>query len=139
MQGAGTNLTSMCLGVPGRVERVWEDEGTRMATVDFGGVRKDVCLAYVPEVEVGDYTIVHVGFALTRLDERSALETLELFRGIGILESEFADPLSGAPAGSGGPASLPNPELPPPHAGDPVLGSASARGSATAPDPGGAS
>ena len=92
----------MCVGVPGRVEQVWEADGTRMATVDFGGVRKDVCLAYVPEVQVGDYTIVHVGFALTRLDEKSALETLELFRSVGILESEFADPLaeSGrAPAG----------------------------------------
>jgi len=76
------------------VEQVWEADGTRMATVDFGGVRKDVCLAYVPEVQVGDYTIVHVGFALTRLDERSALETLELFRSVGILETEFADPLA---------------------------------------------
>jgi len=62
----------------------------RMATVDFGGIRKEVCLAYVPEVEVGDYTIVHVGFALTKLDEASALETLELMRGVGLLEQELA-------------------------------------------------
>jgi hydrogenase expression/formation protein HypC len=62
----------------------------RMATVDFGGIRKEVCLAYVPEVEVGDYTIVHVGFALTKLDEASALETLELMRTVGLLEQEFA-------------------------------------------------
>jgi hydrogenase expression/formation protein HypC len=87
----------MCLGVPGKVEQVWVADGTRMATVDFGGVRKDVCLAYVPEVQVGDYTIVHVGFALTRLDEQSALETLELFRSVGILEAEFADPLAPDP------------------------------------------
>lgn len=79
----------MCLGVPGRVEDVWEADGTRMATVDFGGVRKEVCLAYVPEVTVGDYTIVHVGFALTKLDEKSALETLELFRSVGLLDDEF--------------------------------------------------
>jgi len=79
----------MCLGVPGRVEDVWEADGTRMATVDFGGVRKEVCLAYVPEVTVGDYTIVHVGFALTKLDEKSALETLELFRSVGLLDEEF--------------------------------------------------
>ncbi len=98
-------LAGMCLGVPGRVEQVWEADGTRMATVDFGGVRKDVCLAYVPEVQVGDYTIVHVGFALTRLDEKSALETLELFRSVGILEAEFADPL--ADAGGAGPAAGP--------------------------------
>jgi hydrogenase expression/formation protein HypC len=79
----------MCLGVPGRVEEVWEAEGTRMATVDFGGVRKEVCLAYVPDVTVGDYTIVHVGFALTKLDEKSALETLELFRSVGLLDDEL--------------------------------------------------
>ena len=79
----------MCLGVPGRVEDVWEDHGTRMATVDFGGVRKEVCLAYVPDVAVGDYTIVHVGFALTKLDEKSALETLELFKSVGLLDEEL--------------------------------------------------
>ena len=86
----------MCLGVPGRVEAVWLDQGTRMGTVDFGGVRKEVCLVYVPEVDVGDYTIVHVGFAITRLDEQSALETLELFRSIGALEEELALPTAGA-------------------------------------------
>ncbi len=79
----------MCLGVPGRVENVWEADGTRMATVDFGGVRKEVCLAYVPDVTVGDYTIVHVGFALTKLDEKSALETLELFKSVGLLDEEL--------------------------------------------------
>jgi hydrogenase expression/formation protein HypC len=79
----------MCLGVPGKVEQVWEVEGTRMATVDFGGIRKEVCLAYVPEVEIGDYTVVHVGFAITKLDEESALETLRLFQQIGALEEEF--------------------------------------------------
>jgi hydrogenase expression/formation protein HypC len=85
----------MCLGVPGRVERVWDDEGIPMAEVDFGGVRKEVCLAYVPEVVVGDYTVVHVGFALTRLDEESALQTLELFRSVGLLDQE----LNAAPDG----------------------------------------
>lgn len=79
----------MCLGVPGRVEATWDAGGTRMATVDFGGVRKEVCLAYVPEVEVGDYTIVHVGFAITRLDEESARATLELFASVGLLEGEL--------------------------------------------------
>jgi len=79
----------MCLGVPGRIEQVWDVQGTRMATVDFGGVRKEVCLAYVPDVQVGDYTIVHVGFALTKLDEASALETLALFRSVGLLDEEL--------------------------------------------------
>ena len=93
----------MCLGVPGRVEEIWQSDGTRMATVDFGGVRKDVCLAYVPDVVVGDYTIVHVGFAIARLDEAAALETLELFRSVGLLAEEFADPLAvPAPDGAAG-------------------------------------
>ncbi|HUX03382.1 MAG TPA: HypC/HybG/HupF family hydrogenase formation chaperone [Acidimicrobiales bacterium] len=79
----------MCLGIPGKVEEIWEQDGTRMATVDFGGVRKQVCLAYVPDLALGEYTIVHVGFALTKLDEASALETLELFRSTGLLEQEM--------------------------------------------------
>lgn len=62
-----------------------------MAQVDFGGVTKEVCLAYVPEAAVGDYAIVHVGFALQRLDEQSALDTLELFRQMGELDAEFGD------------------------------------------------
>ena len=76
----------MCLGVPGKILEVREETGTRMATVDFGGVTKTVCLAYVPEVVVGDYTIVHAGFAITKLDEASALETLKMFGDLGILE-----------------------------------------------------
>ncbi len=79
----------MCLGVPGKVTRVWDADGIRMAAVDFGGVRKDVCLEYVPDIEVGDYALVHVGFALTRLDEESALETLELFTQLGMLDDEL--------------------------------------------------
>jgi hydrogenase expression/formation protein HypC len=62
-----------------------------MATVDFGGVMKDVCLEFVPDIEIGDYTIVHVGFALQRLDEESALQTLELFRQMGEIDAEFGD------------------------------------------------
>ena len=92
----------MCLGVPGRVEKVWDAEGTRMASVDFGGVSKEVCLAYVPDVVVGDYTIVHVGFAITQLDEESALESLRLFEEIGRLEEEL-NPEAAAPRdGQGG-------------------------------------
>ncbi len=79
----------MCLGVPGKVIEIYEANGTRMGKVDFGGVRKEVCLAYVPEVEVGDYTIIHVGFAITRLDEQSAQESLALFREMGVLDEEL--------------------------------------------------
>ncbi|GGU88024.1 HypC/HybG/HupF family hydrogenase formation chaperone [Kitasatospora aureofaciens] len=81
----------MCLAVPGRVAEVYERDGTRMARVDFGGVLKEVCLEYLPEIAVGDYAIVHVGFALQRLDEESALATLRLFEEIGALEEEFGD------------------------------------------------
>lgn len=79
----------MCLGVPGRIEEIWEANGTRMASVDFGGVRKEVCLAYIPDAQVGEYTIVHVGFALTKIDEKSAMETLELFKSVGLLDEEL--------------------------------------------------
>jgi hydrogenase expression/formation protein HypC len=81
----------MCLAVPGKVLDIWEKEGTRMARVDFGGVDKEVCLEFVPDLQVGEYTIVHVGFALQRLDEQSALETLALFREMGELDKEFGD------------------------------------------------
>lgn len=80
----------MCLAVPGKVEQVWEDGGTRMGKVNFGGIVKNVCLAYVPEVAVGDYTIVHVGFAISRIDEESAQKTLQTFRDLGVLDDEFA-------------------------------------------------
>jgi hydrogenase expression/formation protein HypC len=81
----------MCLAVPGQVVNVEDRDDTRMAQVDFGGVRKDVCLEYLPDVTTGDYVIVHVGFAIQRLDEQSALETLESFEKLGVLEEEFGD------------------------------------------------
>lgn len=74
----------MCLAVPGKVLETRDDRGTRMAMVDFGGVRKEICLAYLPDVMEGEYVIVHVGFAISRVDEASALETLQLFRDLGI-------------------------------------------------------
>jgi hydrogenase expression/formation protein HypC len=79
----------MCLGVPGQVTEIYEANGVRMGRVDFGGIVKEVCLAYVPEVAIGDYTIVHVGFAITRLDEKSAQESLALFRSMGTLEEHL--------------------------------------------------
>jgi hydrogenase expression/formation protein HypC len=79
----------MCLGVPGKITEIYEQNGVRMAKADFGGVSKEICLAYLPEIGVGDYTIVHVGFAITQLDEESAQESLRLFREMGLLEEEF--------------------------------------------------
>ena len=90
----------MCLAVPGQVQEVYEAHGTRMGKVNFGGVVKEVCLAFVPDVAVGDYTIVHVGFAISRVDEQSALATLKLFEEMGLLDEELtASPsaLSDAP------------------------------------------
>ncbi len=81
----------MCLAVPGQVQVVYEANGARMGKVNFGGVVKDVCLACVPEIEVGDYTIVHVGFAISKIDEQSALETLKVFEEMGILEEELGE------------------------------------------------
>lgn len=62
-----------------------------MGRVNFGGVVKRVCLDYVPEIEVGDYTIVHVGFALSKIDEETAEKTLAEFRAMGVLDEELAD------------------------------------------------
>ena len=79
----------MCLAVPGKIIDVWEDQGTRMAMVDFAGIRKEICLVYVPDVGVGDYAIVHVGFAISQVDEASAQETLQMFRDLGILDENL--------------------------------------------------
>ena len=79
----------MCLGVPGKIIEIYERDGLQMGKVDFGGVVRETCLAYVPEAKVGDYTVVHVGFALNLLDEAEALETLALLRQIGSFAEEF--------------------------------------------------
>jgi len=93
----------MCLAVPGKVLEIEERDGTRMATVDFGGVVKEVCLEYLPDLKVGEYAIVHVGFALQRLDEQEALRTLELFASLGMLQEEFGDPWEAAANANGYP------------------------------------
>lgn len=69
----------MCVAVPGRVIGIAERDGTLMGDVDLDGVRQEVCLDYLPDVEVGEYVVVHVGFAIRRLDEESARETLAIF------------------------------------------------------------
>jgi hydrogenase expression/formation protein HypC len=71
----------MCLGIPGRIVEVHDTQGLPMGVVDFGGVRREVCLAYVAdEVAVGDYAIVHVGFAISKVDEAEAQRTFEVLR-----------------------------------------------------------
>jgi hydrogenase expression/formation protein HypC len=77
----------MCLGIPGRIVEIHRDEGLAMGLVDFGGVRREVCLAYVEDqVEPGDYALVHVGFAITKVDEDEARRTFEALRQMSQLE-----------------------------------------------------
>jgi len=69
----------MCLAIPGKVLEIEKDKEPLMGKVSFGGIQKDICLDWVPDVQVGEYVIVHVGFAISKMDEKEALETLELF------------------------------------------------------------
>lgn len=75
----------MCLAIPGQVVAIEEADSVRMAKVDFGGVGRRVCLEYTPEVEIGDYVLVHVGFAISRIDEAEAARTFEYLERIGEL------------------------------------------------------
>jgi hydrogenase expression/formation protein HypC len=77
----------MCLAVPGRIEEIYQKDGLKMAQVDFGGIQREVCLDYVPEAQVGEYCIIHVGFALSLLSETEAKETLALLQDIDNLEN----------------------------------------------------
>jgi hydrogenase expression/formation protein HypC len=76
----------MCLGVPGLVVEVREEDGLRMGVIDFGGIRRTACLAYAPEVEVGQYVIIHVGFAISVVDQEAAARSYALLAEMGNLE-----------------------------------------------------
>lgn len=96
----------MCLAVPGRITRIsGQDPLLRTGKVDFGGVLKEANLAYVPEAQVGDYVIVHVGFAISRLDEDEATKVFEYLRSIGEL-AEW-EPAPGPPPARPKPESAP--------------------------------
>ena len=79
----------MCLGVPGKIVETYDKNGLQMAKVDFGGIFREACLSYVPEAQVGEYCIIHVGFAISLLSESDAMETLDLLRQIGNIEEEL--------------------------------------------------
>lgn len=83
----------MCLGVPGKIVEVTDNALLRMGKVDFGGVVREVCLAYVPEADLGDYVVVHVGFAISQIDEEEARQTFDLMKEAGVLEEEWGDEL----------------------------------------------
>jgi hydrogenase expression/formation protein HypC len=78
----------MCLAVPGKVVETKEENGSRIGRVEFGGITRLVQLDFVPEVEIGDYVIVHVGFALSKVDAEEAERTYQLLREMGVLDAE---------------------------------------------------
>jgi hydrogenase expression/formation protein HypC len=79
----------MCLGVPGKIVEIYEANGLKMGKIDFGGVMREACLEYVPDAQIGDYTVIHVGFAISQLSEEEAQETLALLREIANVEEEL--------------------------------------------------
>jgi len=90
----------MCLGIPGKVLESFDVNGLRMAKVQFGGIVREACLEYTPEAEVGDYVVVHVGFAISKVDEEEAARTYKLLEEMGQL-SELEAPDGEEPAAGG--------------------------------------
>jgi hydrogenase expression/formation protein HypC len=102
----------MCLGIPGKVLEVFENDGLPMGKVEFGGIVKQACLSFTPEAQVGDYVIVHVGFAISRIDEAEAHEIFSYLKQIGEAElpdeaSPAADTSADRPAADAASGSLP--------------------------------
>lgn len=81
----------MCLGIPGEIVEVRDEGGTRFGKVRFGGVARDVCLACVPEAKVGDYVLVHVGFAIATLNEEEAARTYRILEELGQIDELMPD------------------------------------------------
>jgi hydrogenase expression/formation protein HypC len=79
----------MCLGVPGKIVEIYDSDGLRMGKVDFGGALREACLEYLPDVQVGEYVVVHVGFAITAVSEEDAQDTLALLQEISDIEAEL--------------------------------------------------
>jgi hydrogenase expression/formation protein HypC len=79
----------MCLGIPGRIIEIYQKGSLQMGRLDFGGVIKEACLAYVPEAKVGDYALIHVGFAISLMDEDEAQATLKLIEDVAEFGNEI--------------------------------------------------
>ncbi len=75
----------MCLAVPGKITELHDEAGVPMARVDFAGISREVCMAYLPEARPGEYVVVHVGFAISQVDEEEAARTLADLRQLGAL------------------------------------------------------
>jgi hydrogenase expression/formation protein HypC len=82
----------MCLAIPGKILSLQVENGVRTGRVQFGGIVRNACLEYVPDAEVGDYVMVHVGFAISRVDADQAERTYQALESMGVLEAELADP-----------------------------------------------
>ena len=80
----------MCLGIPGKIKDIYQKDSLRMAKIDFGGIIKEACLEYTPEASVGDYALIHVGFAISLMDEEEAQETLKLIKEVVEIENEIS-------------------------------------------------
>ena len=89
----------MCLAVPGKILDALERDGSRFARVQFGGITRQVCLDFVPEATVGDYVMVHVGFAISRVDAEEAERTYKLLESLEMLEREEASMPDAPPPG----------------------------------------
>jgi hydrogenase expression/formation protein HypC len=89
----------MCLAIPGRLVQIEEKDGIRSGRVQFGGITRQACLDFVPEAKVGDYVVVHVGFAISLVDKDEAERTYALLESMGVLDDELATEGAG-PAGS---------------------------------------
>jgi len=85
----------MCLAIPGRITEIFESQGMRMARVDFGGISREACLAYVPEATPGQYVMVHVGFAISAVDEEEAARTYKYLEEMGQLAEIKMTPTEG--------------------------------------------
>jgi hydrogenase expression/formation protein HypC len=100
----------MCLAIPGKILDISELNGMRAGRVQFGGVVRQACLDFVPEAAVGDYVIVHVGFAISRVDREEAERTYELLQQMGLLEGELMSDLEEETPPAGFPAAAPRPK-----------------------------
>ena len=84
----------MCLAIPGKIIDIYQKDSLCMAKIDFSGIAKEVCLAYTPEAQVGDYALIHVGFAISLVDEDEALGTLKLIKDVAEFEEEMNTDMS---------------------------------------------
>ena len=80
----------MCLGIPGKITKIYKKDTLTMGIVDFGGISREVCVDYVPEAIVGQYALIHVGFAISVMEEDEALETLKLLQELTDIENEIS-------------------------------------------------